>query len=97
MKQQIEEVVTKTKIYCDYCGREISQTYDLSVIVYKDSKLVAEYGLGFTDTGDWCKSCRDELDYLLEQALRKVLIERYEIDHSGQDKTKKFYKKVLEG
>lgn len=97
MREQIEEVVTKEKIYCDICGEEISETYNLSVVVSKDSKLVAEYGLGFTHTGDWCESCRDRLDYLVEQALRSVLVERYEIDHSGQNKTIEFYKKVLEG
>lgn len=95
MREQIEEVVTKEKIYCDICGEEISELYGLSVVVNHDGKTVAEYGLGFTHTGDWCEVCRDRLDYLVEQALKKVLVERYAIDHSGKNKTIEFYKKVL--
>ena len=97
MREEIEKTIMQTKIHCDICGKEISETHDLSVTVYKDGNLVAEYGLGFTHTGDWCESCRNELDYLLEEALKKVLVERYEIDHSGQNKTIEFYKKVLRG
>jgi hypothetical protein len=98
MRQEIEEKIMKTKIYCDICGKETPETHRLSVTVTKDylTNTVAEYGLGFTNTGDWCESCRDRLDYLVEQALRGVLVERYEIDHSGKNKTVEFYKKVLE-